>query len=314
MPSRTPEVQRSSAVGRSRSARISPSSTRGEVLRDHQLGDLGRAVGRLVDHPVGARDADLAAAGLDLAAAGFGHAGPTCQSPELRPEPPRPTLRPAQSSELGSKLGRRSTSSLAGRTNSKPAVVTCCQPGRRRRPGAQRRLRARRVQRRQVEGVARRPPRGVPTKATGRPSDRAAAAAHPAQRALGDPRTRGRARRRSASARDGGHAVRAHAVRDQPPSSDAAVGRSASRLAGRASTGVAGSVGGVSSRSHRVGQRQLHDRAQRLAVLPVQRAGRVGDVVLVAQRPHPHRDLGVPVARQVREQVVLDLVAEVAAT
>jgi hypothetical protein len=44
----------------------------------------------------------------------------------------------------------------------------------------------------------------------------------------------------------------------------------------------------------------------------VQRAGRVGHVVLVAQRPHLDRDLGVPVARQVGEEVVLDLEAEVA--
>ena len=43
MPVRTPEVQRSRAVGRSRRARISPSPGGGEVLRHHQLGDLGRA-------------------------------------------------------------------------------------------------------------------------------------------------------------------------------------------------------------------------------------------------------------------------------
>ena len=43
---------------------------------------------------------------------------------------------------------------------------------------------------------------------------------------------------------------------------------------------------GLVGRGHLVGQRELHDRAQRLAVLPVQRPGGVRDVVLVAQRPH----------------------------
>ncbi len=36
------------------------------VLGDHQLGDLGGEVGRLVDHPVRARDPDRTPAGLDL--------------------------------------------------------------------------------------------------------------------------------------------------------------------------------------------------------------------------------------------------------
>src|SRR5690606_36646220 len=43
------------------------------VLDDVELADLGRAIGRRKDHPVGARDADLAPAGVDE---GFGRAHP----------------------------------------------------------------------------------------------------------------------------------------------------------------------------------------------------------------------------------------------
>ena len=101
---------------------------------------------------------------------------------------------------------------------------------------------------------------------------------------------------------------------DQPPVSGRRVGRSASVSRRPRSSGLGG--GGRARRRVVIplGSDSLRDRAQRLAVLLVQRAGRVGDVVLVAQRPHLDRDLGVAVARQVGEQVVLDLEAEVAAT
>src|SRR5512139_3694119 len=62
-----------------------------------------------------------------------------------------------------------------------------------------------------------------------------------------------------------------------------------------------------------VRQGELPDRAERLAVLPVQRARGVRDAVVLAQLAHTQRDLAVPVARQVGEEVVLDLEAEVAA-
>src|SRR5699024_1748460 len=60
------------------------------------------------------------------------------------------------------------------------------------------------------------------------------------------------------------------------------------------------------------GQRHLGDRAPGLPVLLGERPRGVGQVVAIGQLAHPHRDLAVPVRRDVREQVVLDLVAEVA--
>jgi len=47
--------------------------------------------------------------------------------------------------------------------------------------------------------------------------------------------------------------------------------------------------------------------------LPRKRSRVVRQVVLLAECPHTDADFGVPVARQVREQVVFDLIAEVAA-
>ena len=58
MPSRTPVGQRSSAVGRSRSARIRPSPTRAKYSATISLVTSGVRVGRLVDHPVGAGHPD----------------------------------------------------------------------------------------------------------------------------------------------------------------------------------------------------------------------------------------------------------------
>ena len=73
MPGRTPEVHRSSAVGRSRSARISPSSTDAKYSATISLVTSGVRVGRLVDHPVRAGDPDGAATRLDLDSGGLRH-------------------------------------------------------------------------------------------------------------------------------------------------------------------------------------------------------------------------------------------------
>ena len=53
-----------------------------EVLRDHQLGHLGRGVGRLVDHPVRAGHADGAAARLDLDGGGLRHGASKPDAPD----------------------------------------------------------------------------------------------------------------------------------------------------------------------------------------------------------------------------------------
>ena len=160
-----------------------------------------------------------------------------------------------------------------------------------------------------------RPPRRCRRRRSGAPAARPQRAADPAQRALGDPRA-DQVVERVAPGEQLGPAT----VMPAPPTRCATTRRA--RYAGWAarrrscdhgrSTGSAARAGRCSVMP--VGQRELHDRAQRLAVLPVQRAGRVGDVVLVAQRAHLDRDLGVAVARQVGEQVVLDLEAEAAAT
>ena len=60
-----------------------------------------------------------------------------------------------------------------------------------------------------------------------------------------------------------------------------------------------------------VGQRQLGDGPPRLGVLHEERPRGVGQVVLFAELPQPHRDLDKPVARQVGIDVVLDLIAQV---
>ncbi len=59
-------------------------------------------------------------------------------------------------------------------------------------------------------------------------------------------------------------------------------------------------------------EREPHDLAAHLAELPVQRPGVVRQPVALADLPHLPRDLGVAAGRHVGEQVVLDLVAEVA--
>src|SRR4051794_40120511 len=59
-------------------------------------------------------------------------------------------------------------------------------------------------------------------------------------------------------------------------------------------------------------ERQPQDRPVHAAELPVQRAGVVRQVVLLADLAHARGDLAVARARHVRVQVVLDLVAEVA--
>ena len=55
------------------------------------------------------------------------------------------------------------------------------------------------------------------------------------------------------------------------------------------------------------------DGPYRLQVLAQQRTGGVGQVELLAQGPHPDGDLGVTVTGQVGEQVMLDLITQVAA-
>ena len=169
-------------------------------------------------------------------------------------------------------------------------------------------------------------------------------AADPAERALGDPprvegsrrghavaRPPGAARERHRTtelgvARELGERLRAGSIRQSPPRprmrrprATSPPARSAAAAAPRRTCGAGPALVLLGSRAlrrrrvvargHVVGQGQLHDRAERLAVLPVQRTRRVGQVVLVAQRPHPLGDLRVAVARQVGEQVVLDLEA-----
>src|SRR6185295_15871844 len=56
------------------------------VLHHHQLGDLGRALGRLVDHPVGAGDADWTSGGVDLGR-GSGHGPSVVASPDRKAVP-----------------------------------------------------------------------------------------------------------------------------------------------------------------------------------------------------------------------------------
>ena len=74
--------------------------------------------------------------------------------------------------------------------------------------------------------------------------------------------------------------------------------------------GLGGVVGGGAQEPVR--QRQFGDGAPGLGVLHQQRPAGVGQVVLLAQRAHPHRDLGQPPAGQIRVEVVLDLVGQVA--
>jgi hypothetical protein len=60
-----------------------------------------------------------------------------------------------------------------------------------------------------------------------------------------------------------------------------------------------------------VGKRQFMDRSQRQEILVHKRTAGVRQIGLVAERPNPHGDLRIPVARQVGKQVVLDLVAQI---
>ena len=59
-------------------------------------------------------------------------------------------------------------------------------------------------------------------------------------------------------------------------------------------------------------QREPEDLPHDAAELLVQRPGVVGEPVALADLAHLDRDLGVAVRRQVGEEVVLDLVREVA--
>src|SRR3974377_1607891 len=59
-------------------------------------------------------------------------------------------------------------------------------------------------------------------------------------------------------------------------------------------------------------QTESEDCAQRLPVLSVEGPSRVREIVLVAQRADAQGDLGVAVARQVREEVMFDLIAQTA--
>jgi hypothetical protein len=60
-------------------------------------------------------------------------------------------------------------------------------------------------------------------------------------------------------------------------------------------------------------KRQLQDRPQRQQVLAGQRARRIWQIVCGTYVFHPPGDRGVPIAGQIRKDVMLDLVAEVAA-
>ena len=64
----------------------------------------------------------------------------------------------------------------------------------------------------------------------------------------------------------------------------------------------------------RSGSASLADLLDDAAELLAQRARVVGDAVALADLPDLDGDLGVAMGRQVGEQVVLDLVAQVAAT
>ena len=142
-----------------------------------------------------------------------------------------------------------------------------------------------------------RPPPRLPRNATGRRQALAAHPADPAQRALGDlalveaPRSAHAARTGRSPPRTSGRR-QAGRSRGAPSSVQPPVSRATGRplvvaappaRRPRASRGSSRRSG---SREP-VRQRQLHDRAQRLAVLLVQRPGRVGDVVLARTAPAP---------------------------
>src|SRR5690348_7799000 len=69
--------------------------------------------------------------------------------------------------------------------------------------------------------------------------------------------------------------------------------------------------GGERLRRRRPGE--THDGAQRRAELPREGARIVRNAVARAKRPHARRRFGIAIARQIGEEVVLDLVAQVSA-
>ena len=188
MPSCTPEVQRSSAVGRSPQGAHDPVADAEVVLDDLELGDLGRGVGRGIDHAVRAGDPDRLTVGVDLGCCSR-HAGQS----NGRLTPVAAVL--SSITEFGENTERPSSVSGVGRMYSNPEVVTTAHAsggdgmaqGRARvlRPQLQRRLSARDVRGREVERV----PVGLLDTAEEGHRTREALAAHPAdaaERALGD--------------------------------------------------------------------------------------------------------------------------------
>ena len=164
MPSRTPVVQRSSAVGRSRERAHQPSPTETKYSATIELGDLGRAVGRLVDHPVGAGDADRAPPASTSTAGCLRHAPSLEANGRGQTTGGRSALERPSSTELGGTSGAGRGRRAWARTNSKPA-------GRHEHPAVDRRrlsqhprsdparrcehgVRALEVHGREVEGVA----------------------------------------------------------------------------------------------------------------------------------------------------------------
>ena len=117
MPSCTPVVQRSSAVGRSPQGAHDAVADASVVLDDLELGDLGRGLGGGIDQAVRAGDPDRLTIGVD-----FGcwsrHAGQS--NGRLTP------VAAACSSitEFGENTERPSSCSGVGRMYSNPEVVT----------------------------------------------------------------------------------------------------------------------------------------------------------------------------------------------
>jgi hypothetical protein len=55
------------------------------------------------------------------------------------------------------------------------------------------------------------------------------------------------------------------------------------------------------------------NRSESQQILSAQRTGRIGQVVGIAQPAHPGGDFRIPIARNIGKQVMLDLVADIAA-
>src|SRR5204863_10194012 len=98
---------------------------------------------------------------------------------------------------------------------------------------------------------------------------------------------------------------RARALRSRSPEAAVAVRRVIGRVAARVGAGLRARLPAR--------EREAEDGAVDHPPLLAEPAAVIGEAVLLADRLDPGRDLRIAGARHVREEVVLDLVAEVAA-